>query len=63
MSIEYMIRILAGSLILISLVMGLAVSTWWFILTGFVGVNLIQSAFTAFCPAETILKKITRRQS
>jgi hypothetical protein len=62
MTIEYMIRILAGSLVLISLVLGLKVSPWWFILTAFVGVNLIQSAFTAFCPAETILKKLTRRE-
>ena len=63
MSIEYMIRILAGSLILISLVLGLLVSPWWFILAGFVGLNLVQSAFTSFCPAELIFKKITGRES
>ena len=63
MSIEYMIRVLAGSLILISLALGLLVSPWWFILTGFVGLNLVQSAFSAFCPAEMILKKLTRRES
>ena len=61
MSIENMIRILAGSLILLSLVLALTVSQYWFILTAFVGVNLIQSAFTKFCPAEMILKKATGR--
>lgn len=59
MSVENMIRILAGTLVLGSLVMGLMVSPYWFILTAFVGVNLIQSAFTRFCPAEIILKKLT----
>ena len=59
MSIENMIRILAGTLVLVSLVLGLTVSHYWFILTAFVGFNLIQSAFTKFCPAEMILKKVT----
>ncbi len=59
MRVEHMIRILAGTLILTSLVLGLTISQYWFILTGFVGLNLIQSAFTMFCPAEIILRKIT----
>ena len=58
MSVEHMIRILAGTLILASLVLGLTISPYWFILTGFVGLNLVQSAFTKFCPAEMILKKV-----
>lgn len=58
MSVENMIRVFAGSLVLISLALGLLVSQNWFILTGFVGVNLIQSAFTGFCPAEMIFKKM-----
>jgi len=58
MSVEHMIRILAGTLILASLVLGLTTSPYWFILTGFVGLNLVQSAFTKFCPAEMILKKV-----
>jgi hypothetical protein len=63
MSIENQIRVLAGSLVLISLVLALMVSRNWFILTGFVGVNLIQSAFTGFCPAEIILKRLGRDSS
>jgi len=58
MSVEHMIRILAGTLILASLVLGLTTSPYWFILTGFVGLNLVQSAFTKFCPAEMILKRV-----
>ena len=63
MSIENMIRVLAGTLILLSLALGLTVSEYWFILTGFVGLNLVQSAFTKFCPAEMILKKVTGAKS
>lgn len=59
MTVEHMIRILAGTLILASLALGLTVSQYWFILTGFVGLNLIQSAFTKFCPAEIVLRKVT----
>lgn len=57
MTTEQGIRILAGTLVLVSLTLGLLVNRYWFILTGFVGVNLVQSAFTGFCPAEMIMKK------
>jgi hypothetical protein len=43
--------------VILGLVLGLKVSPWFFILVGFVGVNLFQSSFTGFCPAEMILKK------
>jgi hypothetical protein len=58
MSVENMIRVLAGSLVLISLGLGLTVSQYWFILAGFVGLNLVQSAFTGFCPAEMFFRKL-----
>lgn len=57
MSLENRVRIMAGTMILLSLVLTLTVSKYWLFLTGFVGVNLIQSAFTRFCPAEMILAK------
>jgi hypothetical protein len=57
MTTEQGIRILAGTLVLAGLTLGLLVNRYWFILTGFVGVNLVQSAFTGFCPAEMIMKK------
>ena len=63
MTIERIIRIVAGALILISLVFGLPqsplyISQYFLWLTVFVGANLFQSGFTTFCPLELILKKI-----
>lgn len=63
MIVENAVRIMAGCMVLLSLGLGLGVSPWWFILTGFVGVNLIQSAFTGFCPAEKLFKKMGLRQA
>jgi len=52
------IRVLAGSMVLISLALGHWVSEWFLLLTAFVGLNLIQSAFTGFCPPTIILRKL-----
>ena len=54
---DVVIRRFAGSFILLSLALGWWVSPWWFLFTGFVGVNLIQSTFTGFCPLEKILAR------
>ncbi|MBW1776076.1 MAG: DUF2892 domain-containing protein [Deltaproteobacteria bacterium] len=48
----------SGTLILFSLLLSLAHSRYWLILTAFVGANLFQSAFTGFCPLAKVLKKI-----
>jgi hypothetical protein len=58
MKMEYAIRILAGFMVLISISMAHWVNPWWLLLAAFVSLNLIQSAFTRFCPAEIILKKL-----
>ena len=58
MTIENSIRILAGIMVLTSVTLAHWVDPWWLFLAVFVGVNLIQSAFTGFCPAGIILKKI-----
>lgn len=58
MKLENAIRALAGTMILTSLVLANYVSPNWLWLTAFVGANLFQSAFTGFCPAETVLKKL-----
>ena len=58
MTLENAIRILAGTMILLSLALGHWVNLQWLWLAVFVGVNLIQSAFTAFCPAEKILLRL-----
>lgn len=58
MKLESVIRILAGSMVLTSLALAHWVSPNWLWLAAFVGCNLIQSAFTGFCPAEVIFKKL-----
>ncbi len=58
MKLEYRIRVLAGSMVLASLALGHWVSPWWLLLAAFVGVNLVQSAFTGFCPACGILRRL-----
>jgi hypothetical protein len=58
MKIENLIRVLAGSMTLLSVALVYFVSPWWLLLTCFVGVNLIQSAFTGFCPPSIVLSKL-----
>jgi hypothetical protein len=63
MTIERYIRIFAGSFVLISLALGapaspLFHSASWLWFTGFVGLNLLQSAFTGFCPLVNVLKAL-----
>ena len=58
MKMENAIRILAGTMVLISISLAHWVSQWWLLLAAFVGCNLIQSAFTGFCPAEKIFAKL-----
>ncbi len=58
MTQERAIRVLAGSMVLISLGLGFLISHWWYVLTAFVGINLIQSGFTGFCLPQKILAKL-----
>jgi hypothetical protein len=58
MKTESYIRLLAGTLVLLSAALTHFVSSWWLLLAVFVGCNLIQSVFTGFCPAEIILRKL-----
>jgi len=58
MSVERAIRILAGSMVLISVGLAHWVDERWLFLGVFVGLNLIQSAITGFCPAEIVLRKL-----
>jgi hypothetical protein len=57
------VRIVAGSFVLLSLALGvpgspLFMSPWWLAFTAFVGVNLLQSGFTRWCLMESILRKL-----
>ncbi len=58
MSIDRMVMAFAGSFILISLALAQWHSPYWLWFTAFVGANLLQSAFTGFCPLAIILKKL-----
>jgi hypothetical protein len=58
MKTENLIRVLAGSMTLLSVALAHFVSPWWLLLTCFVGLNLIQSAFTGFCPPTLVLRKL-----
>ncbi|HXZ60743.1 MAG TPA: DUF2892 domain-containing protein [Steroidobacteraceae bacterium] len=60
MTIDRIVLAFAGAMVLLSLALGLLLSPWWFLLTGFVGLNLFQSAFTGFCPLAAVLKKMGR---
>ncbi len=58
-----LVRLLAGSFILISLALGIPgspifVSPWWLAFTAFVGANLLQSAITKWCLMESLLRKL-----
>ncbi len=56
MTVERAVRLMAGVVILISVALAHYVSIYWLWLTVFVGVNLLQSAFTNWCPAMTVFR-------
>ena len=58
MTMERYIRLIAGSFILISLLLAYYVSPYWLWFTAFVGANMLQASFTGFCPLAMILKKL-----
>jgi hypothetical protein len=56
MSVDRALRLIAGAFILASVALGYFVNPWWFAFTAFVGLNLLQSAFTNWCPMMSILR-------
>ena len=61
MSVERYLRLIAGSFVLGTLLLGYFHSPYWFLFTGFVAVNLIQSAFTNWCPMMSFLRWLGAR--
>ena len=57
MTVDRYLRLIAGAFVLASLALGYWISAYWFLFTAFVGLNLLQSAFTNWCPMMTILRK------
>ena len=57
MTIDRMLRMIAGGFVAASVLLGMYVSPYFFWFTLFVGLNLFQSAFTNWCPMMTMLRK------
>ncbi len=58
MTVDRAVRLMAGVMVLVSLALARWVSPNWLWLTAFVGLNLLQSAFTNWCPAMTFFRKM-----
>ncbi|HHI80365.1 MAG TPA: DUF2892 domain-containing protein [Planctomycetes bacterium] len=56
MTIDKLVMAFAGSMVLLGVLLGHYVSPYWLWLPGFVGANMLQAAFTGFCPLARILK-------
>ena len=52
------VLLLAGTMTLLSALLVALVSPWWLLLTAFVGLNLLQSSITGFCPAAVIFRRL-----
>ena len=57
MNIDRFVFAFAGSAVLLGLVLAQLFSPWWLLLPAFVGLNMLQAAFTGFCPLAMMLKK------
>ena len=58
MNVDRAVLTLAGSMVLLSLALAWQFSPYWLLLTAFVGANLLQAAFTGFCPAAIVFRKL-----
>lgn len=58
MTLNEMLRAIAGVFVLLSVALGWFLNPWWFAFTAFVGLNLLQSAFTRWCPMISLLRKL-----
>ena len=62
MTVERYLRLIAGCFVLVTLLLGYFHTRYWFLFTGFVALNLIQSAFTNWCPMMSFLRKLGVRK-
>lgn len=58
MNLDRAVLALAGTMVLVSALLAALVSTWWLLLTAFVGLNLLQSSVTGFCPAAIVFRRL-----
>jgi hypothetical protein len=58
MTLDRAVLVFAGLVVLTGVTLGYFVSPWWILLSAFAGLNMIQSAFTGFCPAAIVFRKL-----
>ena len=58
MNIDKAVLAFAGLVVLVGLVLAQYLSPWWLLLSAFAGLNMIQAAFTGFCPAAVVLRRL-----
>lgn len=58
MNIDKAVLAFAGAMVLISLALTHFVSPWFWLFTAFIGLNMLQAAFTGFCPAAMVFKRL-----
>ncbi len=58
MTVNDAVRALAGTMVLISVALVYFVSPWFLLFTAFIGLNLVQSAFTGFCPPALVFRRL-----
>jgi hypothetical protein len=58
MTIDRAVLMFAGAMVLASLALGYFVSPWWYLLTAFAGLNMMQASVTGFCPAALVFKRL-----
>jgi Inner membrane protein YgaP-like, transmembrane domain len=58
MNVDRAVLAFAGAMVLLSAVLAWLVSPYWLLFTAFVGANMLQSAFTGFCPAAMLFRKL-----
>ncbi|MGY4309237.1 hypothetical protein ACVIJ6_006480 [Bradyrhizobium sp. USDA 4369] len=61
MNIDKAVLSFAGFVVLLGLALGWTVSPYWYLLTAFAGVNMIQASVTGFCPAAIVFRKLGLR--
>jgi hypothetical protein len=61
MNIDKAVLAFAGLVVLLGLALGTYVNAYWYLLTAFAGLNMLQASFTGFCPAAIVFKKLGLR--
>ena len=62
MNIDRAVLAFAGCVVMVSVALAFYVSQYWLLLTAFAGLNMVQAAFTGFCPAAMVFKALGVRK-